>query len=87
VSLRSFFSNRKSGKNELIDGDWNAIDDVTGFKVKASTITRQWDGMRTNHAVLRHPQDFIRAQAEQIRTPWARGEPGDTFSQTDADDL
>ncbi len=69
----------KFNRNYFRPGDWNAIDDVTGFKVKASETSLQWDGMRTKKALPRHPQDFLRALPERIRTPWTRSEGDDTF--------
>jgi len=66
-------------KTWFVPGDWNAIDDRFGNKVKASTVGRQWDGFRTVHPERRHEQDFIRSVPERIRTPWNRPEPDDKF--------
>ena len=63
----------------FIAGDWNAIDDRSGLKLKASTVRHQWDGMRTAKPQRRHEQDFLRATPERIRTPWSRVEPDDKF--------
>ena len=70
-----------SHKTTFVAGDWNVIDDYSGFKVKASTGHKQWDGLRTQAANLsqRHPQDFLRSTNERIRTPWNRSEQDDTF--------
>jgi len=61
------------------DGGWNMIDDRSGEKVKASTTTLQWDGMRSTRSQRRHEQDFLRGFPERIRTPWSRVEPTDDF--------
>ncbi len=62
----SIFSNR------YVPGDWNAIDDRTGFRHKASELSRQWDGMRVIDPEERHPQDFLRVKPDRVRVPWAR---------------
>ena len=67
-----------TGKNKYVPGDWNIIDDRSGFKIKASKATMQWDGMRTAHPRRRHEQDFLRSIKEQ-RVPWSRPEPTDEF--------
>ena len=69
------------------EGDWNVIDDMTGFKVKASETVKQWDGARTARPLKRNPQDFLRGRKERIRTPFARPEATDVFGQTSVDDL
>lgn len=69
----------QNGADRFEPGDWNVIDDRTGRKVKASTTQRQWDGARTQRAEPRHPQDFLRALPERIRTPWSRPEQDDEF--------
>lgn len=76
MKLTEFFSPRGS---DFKPGDWNVIDDLTGLKVKASTVSKQWDGIRTQRPTQRHPQDFLRGTPEKIRTPWARPEPEDEF--------
>ena len=66
-------------------GDWNAIDDRSGKKVKASTETKQWDGFYSTRSQRRHEQDFLRGVKERIRTPWNRTEGSDdTFVNTAA---
>jgi len=63
----------------FVAGDWNAIDDRFGLKLKAGDMYKQWDGFRTKAPQPRHPQDFIRGQKERIGTPWNRTEPDDVF--------
>ena len=69
-------------------GDWNAICDNSGFKVKASQLVRQWNGMmvRRDLEEKRNPQDFLRGKKESS-IPWGRPEPTDNFGQTDESEL
>jgi len=73
-------------------GDNNIIDDRTGFKIKASSSRKEWNGfvVAGNQWEARQPQDLLRGfpdrQAAAINRP---GNP-DTFIEiTDvtADDL
>lgn len=63
---------QSDGRNTFIAGTWNAIDDRSGAKVKASDTRKQWDGFRTVKPQKRHEQDFLRARKEKIGTPWTR---------------
>lgn len=83
----SKFAKPSKQKTCFVPGDWNVLDDVTGFKVKASQTRKQWDGMRSAKALPRHEQDFLRSRKERIRIPWNRSEPADSFGQTSASDL
>lgn len=71
-------------------GDWNAICDVCGFKMKASELKDRWDGLKVCEEDWepRHPSDLYRAPTtpESI-VPWTRPEQADinvdvTFSVT-----
>ena len=62
------FITSPTGTN-FVAGDWNAIDDISGLKLKASEIKLQWDGQRTRNPLRRHEQDFLRSTKERIRTP------------------
>ncbi len=58
-------------KNKAIPGEWNFIDDRTGFKGKASQQELTWDGfivMNDNYEP-RTPQDFVRAVRDQKPLP------------------
>ena len=59
---------KKSGGNYYESGGHNVIDDICGFKVKASETVRRWDGMimRREDYEERHPQDFLRGSKERI---------------------
>lgn len=62
-------------------GDWLAICDSCGRKVKASTLKLRWDGLRvcTKDWETRHPQDYVRAKVDIQAVPWTRPETTDTF--------
>lgn len=70
-------------KDYLALGDYNAIDDESGFKCKASELVRRWDGYMVKRGgggdEQRHPQDLIRLRAEKQSVPWARPVPQDQF--------
>jgi hypothetical protein len=63
-------------QNYLKLGDWNAICDVCGFKFKASTMLKRWDGLMVckQDYEVRHPQDFIRGIKDDPSVPWSRPE-------------
>lgn len=64
-------------------GDYNVIDDRSGFKVKASETRREWTGSRVRASdwEARHPQDFVRAKGDIQRVPDPR--PGATDKSTE----
>jgi len=73
MKLRKFARRGGDGQHtRYVPGDWNAIDDVSGLQVKASELTRQWDGLMTTDPEERHPQDFLRSVPDRIRVPWTR---------------
>lgn len=76
-------------QNEYASGDWNAIDDRTGFRHKASELSRQWDGLYVLDPEERHPQDFLRVSPDKVRVPWTRPDnstaPTDPVTVTQAD--
>lgn len=55
-------------------GDWNAICDSCGKKLKASELTKRWDGLMVckDDYEPRHQQDFLRARKDKISVPWTR---------------
>lgn len=61
-------------KNWLRLGDWNAICDVCGFKHKASTMLKRWDGLMVckQDFEVRHPQDYIKGVVDDPSVPWTR---------------
>lgn len=68
-------------RNSVEWGNWNAICDVCGFKFKASTMRKRWDGLmvcETDYE-LRHPQDFLRVRGDHPAVPWARPEAEEVF--------
>ena len=66
-------------------GDNWVIDDITGFKVRASETVKQWNGLRVHRdwAEMRNPQDFVRGVADLQRVPDPRPEAADRFLDTD----
>lgn len=68
-------------RNRATRGDWNIIDDDSGFKVKASDVRLRWDGVYVTKESYeeRHPQDFIRMPKEDQSVPFVRAEAVDTF--------
>ena len=69
-------------QNWLSSGNWNALCDSCGRKFKASSLRQRWDGLMVckEDYEVRHPQDFLRVQREQISVPWTRPTPEvDTF--------
>ena len=49
--------------DDFREGDYWVIDDITGFKVRASQTRKMWDGKRVSEKnyETRHPQEFVRA--------------------------
>jgi hypothetical protein len=50
-----------------VEGDNYVIDDVTGFKIRASDAVRRWDNAVVHYSQNenRHPQDFVRARVDR----------------------
>lgn len=58
--------------NKAILGEWNIIDDRSGFKIKSSQATLTWDGYVVDAKDWdeeRTPQDFVRAIRDQKPLP------------------
>lgn len=66
---------------KYVSGDWNAICDSCGKKVKASKLRRRWDGFMVceDDYEMRHPQDFIRAKKDKISVPFTRPVPQERY--------
>jgi len=62
-------------------GDWIAICDSCGRKLKASALRQRWDGLKVcqDDFEPRQPQDFVRGVADYQAPPWTRPEPQDQF--------
>jgi hypothetical protein len=60
-------------------GDWNAICDSCGKKLKASTLRKRWDGFMVcaKDWEPRHIADFIKAPHPERALPWTRPEAPD----------
>ena len=62
-------------------GDWNTVCYQCGFKRKASTLRRHWQGywVCEEHWEPRQPQDFVRGVQDIQTPPWSQPAPADTF--------
>ena len=61
-------------------GDWSAICEVCGFKLKASRLKLRWDGLRvcSEDWEPRHPMDLYRGPiGTESQVPWTSPEPTD----------
>lgn len=56
----------------LAPGDWNTVCYQCGFKRKASTMLRYWQGYYVcpEHWEPRQPQDFVRSIPDVQTAPW-----------------
>ena len=61
-------------------GDWNAICDRCGEKLKASKLQKTWDNYWVCRGCWepRHEQDFIRGRKDDTSVPWSRPEGADS---------
>lgn len=69
-------------------GDWNAVCSMCGFKRKAGTLTKNWQGMWRCpiHNEPRQSQDFVRAVPDVQTPPWTQPPGADTFASICAPD-
>jgi len=69
-------------QNRLILGDWNAICDICGLKLKASQLRKDWRGLMVckEDYEQRHPQDFLRVRADDPSVPWTRPQGANQFT-------
>ncbi len=65
-------------------GDYNVICDRSGFKVKASSTRKEWNGLRVFNRFWepRHPQDFLKSFPDRQSVPDPRTESKDKFLST-----
>lgn len=72
----------KGRADGLVLGDYNAICSICGFKRKASSMIKNWQGWWRcpEHNEPRQPQDFVRGEADVQTVPWAQP-PNDVFVQ------
>jgi len=66
-------------------GDWNAICDACGQRYPASALRKRWDGLMVckKDYEVRHPQEFVRARADNQTVPWTRPESTDYNFRSD----
>ena len=69
------------GKNYYANGDYNVIDDRSGFKKKRSQCQKTWDNLIVDAEGFeeRHPQDFVRSVVDQQMVPDSRPELSPDF--------
>jgi len=62
--------------------DYNTICDVCGFKYKASSLKKRWDGFMVCRKDWepRNAQDYVRGVKDTQSLPWTRPEPPDSFT-------
>lgn len=73
------------GKADYLQlGDWNAQCFFCGFKFKASTLVRYWQGFYVCKDCWepRQPQDFVRGIPDIQTPPWVQPLPADVFVNT-----
>lgn len=64
----------KGRADHLVLGDWNAECSICGFKRKASSMVKNWQGWYRcpEHNEPRQPQDFVRGEPDVQTVPWAQ---------------
>lgn len=62
-------------------GQWNAICDRCGRKVKSAELRRTWQGFMVcaKDWEPRHPQDFVKGVPDNMTPAWVRPPPIDIF--------
>jgi len=62
-------------------GDWLAICEVCGRKMKATRLKKRWDGLLvcSEDWEPRQPQDFVRGVPEHVAPPFTNPESADNF--------
>lgn len=73
---------RKHSQNTFVQGQWNVICDVCGFKFKSGDTKERWDGLRVclDDFEERHPADFFKVDGEDTSVPFSRPEDQATES-------
>ena len=69
------------GNSYFKKGDYNVIDDRTGFKVKASKCRLEWNGLFVSKKAFdeRNPLDLIKAKRDIQKVSIPRPEQEDQF--------
>jgi len=65
-------------------GDWNTVCWQCGFKAKASTLVRNWQGyyVHPEHNEPRQTQDFVRGVPDNQIAPWVQPLPAAIYTYT-----
>ena len=68
----------------LLLGDWNTVCYQCGFKAKASTLVRNWQGyyVHPEHNEPRQTQDFVRGVPDNQTAPWVQPAPTVVYTYT-----
>lgn len=68
----------------LLLGDWNVQCFQCGFKAKASTMVRNWQGyyVHPEHNEPRQTQDFVRGVPDNQLPPWVQPWPNVVYTYT-----
>lgn len=66
----------------LLLGDWNVQCYQCGFKGKASTMVRNWQGyyVHPEHNEPRQPQDFVKGVPDNQLPPWVQPWPAAIYT-------
>jgi len=72
----------KGRADHLELGEWNVVCYRCGFKRKAGTLMRQWQGywVCAEHWEARQPQDFVRGVPDTQTPPWTQPMPANVFA-------
>lgn len=70
----------------LLHGDWNVQCFQCGFKAKASTLVRNWQGywVHPEHNEPRQTQDFVRGVPDNQIAPWVQPWPAVVYTYTNS---
>ena len=68
----------------LLLGDWNVVCYQCGFKRKAGSLEKNWQGYYVcpEHNEPRQAQDFVRAIPDIQQVPWSQPSPTVTYTYT-----
>lgn len=71
--------------NHLVLGDHNVVCFQCGFKRKASTLEKNWQGywVCPEHNEPRQVQDFVRGIPDNMSVPWSQPTPQIVYTYTD----
>lgn len=67
-------------------GEWNVVDDRTGFRLPNTMVQFEWNGLLVWSRVweIRQPQDYLRGIPDNMSVPYARPMQEPTFLEVNA---